>query len=91
MKILTLLYSKYTEEYGINDSSFNAFNKNSYIIKGNDLLSKIKKFLEEKKLLTRKINIVYGLREEKNELDVLARIIQEINPKATIIEEKGYK
>jgi len=87
MKILTLLYNQYEHIYGINDSYFNGFNKNSYIIKENELSSKTREFLKDKDLLKRKIILFLGLREEGNKLENLARKIQEINPKAVIMGE----
>lgn len=87
MKILTLLYSKYQKVYGINDSYFNGFDKDSYIFEENKLSSKTRKFLKDKDLLKRKIILYFGLREEGNKLEKLARKIQEINPKTVIMQE----
>ena len=86
MKILILLYSAYTNKYGINDSYFNGFDKNSYIFGENSNISlKVREFLKNKDLLKRKINLYYGLREEGSKLEDLAKEIQKINTRAVIM------
>jgi hypothetical protein len=83
MKELTLLYNKINREYGINETSLNWFDKNTYLFEENEnLLLGIKKFLTEKNYIDRKIMIRYNKKEIK--LKNLAEAIKKFNPKITI-------
>lgn len=89
MKIITVGYNSFTEQYGIIDGLvFNMSSADFVSEKDHSLEGKVRDFLDKKGFLKRKIAVQY-YQERNGNAEYLADLICQLNTKAKKIKIKG--